>query len=934
MIVPRRGGAFGWVACALAVLGTQGAVRPACAQFFFGKNKVQYRTFDWHIQRTEHFDIYFYPEEAELASIGAAYAEAAYRDLERKFSYTARERIPVIFYSSPLHFQGTNTILAFLPESVGGFTEFARGRVVVPFNGSLSRFERIIRHELVHAFMHQKLRAVLRRHRIRRGARAPLWFSEGLAEHWSGSQNAQGEMILRDAVLTGHLDGLDYLARVAGTFQMYKAGESLVGWMGRTLGDEVLLAILEDWWKADDFSTVVAAATGRPLGELAEAWCYGLKKRVLPLLADHDEASHAARRLTAVGLATGPEVVPSSVMGDSDQFLFFSNYRGFPGIYVGEVGDKDQVGHVLLEGARSGSMESLHLLQTGLSISSDGRLAFVAKSGPRDVLTLFDLGSRRVTARLGFPSLVTLRSPSWSPDGGRLVFSGEGLDGFTDLYVVTVENGALERLTEDLYSDRNPAWSPDGKRIAFDSDRLSSGTTRHVFVLDVATGSAEPLVGGAANFVTPVWSPDGSRLAVASDRDGTFNLYLLALDGRLARVTRVLTAARDPAWLEGGDGLLFTGYEEGRMEVYAARIDSLEWEAPLPPLAADSGWAPPSLAGPSAATVFAYVPRFDLDIAQTQIAQDAQFGAVGGLNIAISDMLGDDRYYFTLASGSSRSATGRGGMNIGVTHVSLGRRTDMAFGIFHLHGEFDAPVEGLFKERRFGGFVMASRPLSRFQRLEFRGTFRQSDRRWKDGSGRIRRALLHTTGAAFVRDTSLWGATGPIDGDGLRASVAHTIALESAKVHYLSLELDVRRYFRFTRRAAVATRGLLRTSLGREPERFAMGGSWTLRGYPWRSIEGRYLGLWTNELRFPLVDTLALRLPFGGLRIDSIRGALFVDAGNAWERDRPEVLGSFGGGFRIRLGPFLVLRYDIAKRVTSDGVSERTFTDLFFGWDF
>ena len=43
----------------------------ALAQFYFGKNKVQYTDFDWQIMTTEHFRIYFYTDEHEIAQIAA-----------------------------------------------------------------------------------------------------------------------------------------------------------------------------------------------------------------------------------------------------------------------------------------------------------------------------------------------------------------------------------------------------------------------------------------------------------------------------------------------------------------------------------------------------------------------------------------------------------------------------------------------------------------------------------------------------------------------------------------------------------------------------------------------------------------------------------------------------------------------------------------------
>ena len=68
-----------------------------------------------------------------------------------------------------------------------------------------------------------------------------------------------------------------------------------------------------------------------------------------------------------------------------------------------------------------------------------------------------------------------------------------------------------------------------------------------------------------------------------------------------------------------------------------------------------------------------------------------------------------------------------------------------------------------------------------------------------------------------------------------------------------------------------------------------------------------------------------------------IRGAIFADAGNAWNgNDFDGLLGSAGYGFRFNLGGFLVLRMDIGKRFDFDErkFSKNWFSQFFFGWDF
>ena len=54
----------------LLILGIGMTFSPINAQYF-GGNKVQYESFDFKIMRTEHFDIYFYPEKEEAAQQAA-----------------------------------------------------------------------------------------------------------------------------------------------------------------------------------------------------------------------------------------------------------------------------------------------------------------------------------------------------------------------------------------------------------------------------------------------------------------------------------------------------------------------------------------------------------------------------------------------------------------------------------------------------------------------------------------------------------------------------------------------------------------------------------------------------------------------------------------------------------------------------------------------
>src|SRR5690606_20129386 len=91
---------------ALVCMAGLGAA-PASAQHF-GRNKVTYQVFDFQVQRTEHFDIYFYPSTTEAIAMTARLAERWDARLRRMLDHRLSSRQPLIMYAASPHFQQTN----------------------------------------------------------------------------------------------------------------------------------------------------------------------------------------------------------------------------------------------------------------------------------------------------------------------------------------------------------------------------------------------------------------------------------------------------------------------------------------------------------------------------------------------------------------------------------------------------------------------------------------------------------------------------------------------------------------------------------------------------------------------------------------------------------------------------------------------------------
>jgi outer membrane protein assembly factor BamA len=134
-------------------------------------------------------------------------------------------------------------------------------------------------------------------------------------------------------------------------------------------------------------------------------------------------------------------------------------------------------------------------------------------------------------------------------------------------------------------------------------------------------------------------------------------------------------------------------------------------------------------------------------------------------------------------------------------------------------------------------------------------------------------------------------------------------------------------------------RGQFFDNEGKNPRRYFLGGTWSLRGWSQLSIRGTKLWQANAELRFPLLDMLYLKFPFGMVwGFPAIRGALYFDAGNCWDNSENYdfTRGSLGAGMRINLFNVIVLRYDFGKRIENNftKLQDGLFQQVFFGWDF
>jgi hypothetical protein len=910
------------------------------AQYPFGKNKVIYTSRDWKILETEHVDIYHYPSERNLVLSIAPVVEETFAEYEALFNLEFKKRLPLVIYSSHYDFQQTNIIPWLIPEYTAGFTDLVKGRVAIPFTGSMGDLRHVIRHEMVHAFMLEKLRQVMNSRRKFSYASPPLWFVEGLAEYVaSPDANSESRMFVRDALLHEKLPDLENIWRIYGSFLMYKEGEAVVRFIARNFGEKAPILILENWWKADKFSTVLKASINMNISELSDAFMKSIKRRYYPQILHRVFATENGTRLTPPRSFHSRPCV-RRMAGNELEIYAICARQGTINICRIRSRGRSVLSHeTFIEGGRSTLLESIPALRSKIETKGD-TLVFVSKSRARDVIYLWNISANRRIAAISFEHLSMISSPTLSPLGDKIVFSAIDTTGMPDLYLYDLASHSIDRLTHDAYSESNPDYHPFRDVVIFSSDRCmnSRRDARGIFKLDLATKTMEALTcsGGIDDY--PEWAPDGEGFLFASDMDGSFDIYLYR-DGIATRETSLLGGANASSFLPDGSGFVASCYYDGGFHLFSFPLKSSAGGRKLEVAGHYSSAPVPVPAGEEKDFVTRdYSLKLGLDLLGTGLAVDPDFGDVGnGAEILLSDILGNHQIYAFFGNTSEGFDDFWKRLNFGVTYVNLSHRLNYMLGVFHLT-TFWGDYFSLFRsERRYGGTLGIRYPFSKFSRIEGNFILKALERENDfggislDGSSTV----IASTFLSYVADNTVWTIGGPMKGTRYYIASGRNFDLKGRGFESTSLHIDLRKYLRITDRIVVAERFITRNSWGGDLVLFYLGGPWDLRGYDFRRFAGRSIYLFNNEIRFPLIDRFSLTFPFGHVEMPSIRGAFFFDAGKA-DRFITETgwLGSIGVGAELNLGYAPVIRVNFTRTTDFDKISSDTRFGLFIGYNY
>src|SRR3990170_4695690 len=415
---------------------------------YYGKNKIRYNNFEWHIYTTDHFEIYYYPEIESHVERITSYAESAYQQISSDLKHDLAFKIPLVVFKTQSEFQQQNIEASELPEGVLAFAEPYRDRMVLPIDEPSDALYRLITHELTHIFEFD----IIPRTLLRRGL--PLWVDEGLADFNTGYWNPFDLMSVRDAAIADIVPPMSDFQGVQFTDGRlpYNLGHAAFEFIESRWGKEGLRQFLFALRKAvigGGESAYEEAFKLKP-EEFDEQFEKYLKDRFKPFRDKERPVDYGRDLAPKRGKTQYVSVISIEPSPSGDMLAVAAGNRKEQELDIVLMSTKDgKVIRNLTSGfnkdrgfeyiSTPGGFRNNAVSWMSWSAAGD-RIAYFARTEKQKTLILQNVVNRKIEKRFELKTVDLPESPDFSPDGREVAFSALR-SAVGDIYILNLETG-------------------------------------------------------------------------------------------------------------------------------------------------------------------------------------------------------------------------------------------------------------------------------------------------------------------------------------------------------------------------------------------------------------------------------------------------------------------------------------------------------------
>ena len=498
----------------------------------FGKNRVQYKSFDWQYYHSAHFEIYFYQGGKDLAKKSIEYLEAEFSRLTEMIGYPPFAKSRIFIYSSISDKQQSNVGIKGKDFTIGGQTNFVKPQREIAYSGDYSSFRKKLIFEVTEMLVQEMLFGgnIAEMFQSTFSSPMPLWFTSGVSAYVAYGWDKESDDLVREYTYNNQTNRFSKLSPEANVL----IGQSIWNFVAQRYGQRSISNILNLARIIRSEENSIARTLGLPFDRFMSEWraFYGdiqeslLESYIMPgdeLLISGKNAKSA--KYTSVKFSPDGQLLAYASM---DEGKFEVRVRNLEN-------DKETLLH---KGGNKLLNQEVDRSLPLISWVDENTLGIITNERGKNILTIKRVGSKGKQI-IGIPRLSRIQSFDFEHRGRMAALTGD-LNGRSDAFLFDLNRRQIRRITDDNYDVRDVSMVPESDIVLFSSNRsvdtvYAQGPTKledsetHRFSifsydLDVLDTVYTKLTNALAKDAMPV-SGDFESVYYLSDQQGISNLY-------------------------------------------------------------------------------------------------------------------------------------------------------------------------------------------------------------------------------------------------------------------------------------------------------------------------------------------------------------------------------------------------------------------------
>ncbi len=528
-----------------------------------GKNRIQYKSFDWEVMYTNNFEFYYNANALNIAEIASSFLEDKFSELTNNIGHQPFKKTKVFIYNSEREKEQSNIGINEADEFL--FSNLSlNNRIIfkVAYNNDLNVFKNNLSYEfnkvLIRDLMHGNLSFAKRFGKVS-FINIPEWFSDGAARYLAYGWDMEMDNVIRDYFLTKQKKSLNKISDE----QSIYIGQSIWNYISVTYGKNTISNIINLTKIIRNPEKAISSSLGINYNNFIQNWSNYYYSSISSRYSRDELRNPELNQVNNFGK------VIDLKKNQSGEFILFSAIKGnYKRLVLYNIKQKK---FKVLDRIKSSEKNNTYFIDW----KNDENILYIKNLKGENNLITRNIYSNNKTYKSLY-RFEKINGFSFNTKQNLIALSAT-VSNQSDIYLLSASSDNLKKLTDDKYHDIYPSFLNNSTTVIFSSNRnsidleniqssenVSEYYNLYLYNLDTTSTKLYKLTNTLANNIKAKPLTD-NKVLYLSDIRGISNIFTLSIDGNSKQVTDFNTNIINYFYDEIDKNLYFNNLFEGNI---------------------------------------------------------------------------------------------------------------------------------------------------------------------------------------------------------------------------------------------------------------------------------------------------------------------------------------------------------------------------------